>query len=258
MVVSVGRIYDLHTEPFYFDMQRRGIALYEMMPSALAAAVTDGEIATAPLPLVDCFRLADTLRPVAGFCVASVQKTGAALLYSTKPIADLTGVHIGITDDDSTAVQLLDVLLRLKYQVQPAAYVPLQPTPEAFLLSGNAAILRRGGARGFPHTYDLSAEWHAWTGLPFVLSRWMVRQDIDPQALALLQDTLYVGLEEGVDTLYQSAEPREDLLMLPRDIVRYIRGFRYYIGLSEQQAIDQFQHYLQQLDRLSPLPPSEG
>jgi len=35
--------------------------------------------------------------------------------------------------------------------------------------------------------------------------------------------------------------------MLPRDVTRYIRSFRYYIGLSEQQAIEQFRHYLQQL-----------
>ena len=46
--------------------------------------------------------------------------------------------------------------------------------------------------------------------------------------------------------------------MLPRDIVRYIRGFRYYIGLSEQQAIEQFRSYLQQLDGFFPLPPGEG
>ena len=254
MTLSVGRVPDLHTEPFYFDMQRRGIALYEMVPSALAAAITDGEIAAGPLPLVDCFRLADGLRPVAGFCVASVRRTASALLYSTKPMADLTGAHIGITDEDATALQLLEVLLRVKYQVQPAAYVPLQASPDAFLLSGNEALRLRGGARGFAHTYDLGVEWQDWTGLPFVFSRWMVRQDIDPQALALLQDTLYVGLEEGVDTLSQTSEPREDLLMLPRDISRYIRGFRYYIGLSEQQAIDQFRHYLQQIDGLSPRP----
>jgi hypothetical protein len=36
--------------------------------------------------------------------------------------------------------------------------------------------------------------------------------------------------------------------MLPRHIVRYIQGFHYYIGKSEQQAIDQFQRYLQQLE----------
>ena len=254
MALSVGRVPDLHTEPFYFDMQRRGIALYEMMPSALAASITDGEIDAGPLPLADCFRLADSLRPVAGFCVAGVRRTSSALLYSTKPIADLTGAHIGITDEDPTAVQLLEVLLRVKYQIRPAAYVSLQASHDAFLLSGNEALRLRGGARGFAHTYDLGAEWYDWTGLPFVFSRWMVRQDIDPKALALLQDTLYVGLEEGVDALYQVSEPREDLLMLPRDIVRYIRCFRYYIGLSEQQAIEQFQHYLQQLDSLSPLP----
>ena len=247
MTLSVGRVADLHTEPFYFDMQRRGIALYEMVPSALAAAITDGEIAAGPLPLVDCFRLADGLLPVAGFCVANVQKTASALLYSTKPIADLTGAHIGITDEDTTAWQLLEVLLRVKYQVQPAAYGPLQAPHDAFLLIGNQALRQRRGAPGFPYTYDLGAEWYTWTGLPFVFARWLVRKEVAPKDKALLEETLYIGLEEGVDALYQLAEPREDLLMLPREIVTYIQGFRYYIGRSEQQAMDQFLHYLHQL-----------
>jgi predicted solute-binding protein len=113
---------------------------------------------------------------------------------------------------------------------------------------GNQGLRQRLGTPGFPHTYDLGAEWHAWTGLPFVFSRWMARQDLDPKDLALLKDTLYVGLEEGVDALYHLAEPREELLMLPRDVVKYIQGFRYYIRLAEQQAMDQFRHLLQQFD----------
>ncbi len=87
MTLSVGRVPALHTEPFYFDMQRRGIALYEMVPSALAAAITDGEIAAGPLPLVDCFRLADSLRPVAGFWLASLRRNGRSLLQPTKPFS---------------------------------------------------------------------------------------------------------------------------------------------------------------------------
>jgi hypothetical protein len=39
------------------------------------------------------------------------------------------------------------------------------------------------------------------------------------------------------------------LLMLPRDITRHIRNFRYYMGRSEQQALDLFRHYLQRLER---------
>jgi chorismate dehydratase len=139
-------------------------------------------------------------------------------------------------------------LLRGKYGIQPQAYVPLQTGYDAFLLVGNQGLRQRLGTPGFPHTYDLGEEWHTWTGLPFVFSRWMARQDLDPKDLALLKDTLYVGLEEGVDALYHLSEPREELLMLPRDIVRYIQGLRYYIRLAEQQAIEQFRHLLHQFD----------
>ncbi|MBI3326922.1 MAG: menaquinone biosynthesis protein [Nitrospinae bacterium] len=249
MAVRVGRVPYLHAEPFYFDMARRGIELYEMVPSALASAAESGEIDAGPVPLVDCFRLEDRFQPVAGFCVASLRKAGSVYLYSTKPIEELNGAHIGITDEASTAPQLLRVLLSLKYQVQREAYVPLQAAHDAFLLIGNQGLRQRMGAPGFPYTYDLGEEWHAWTELPFVFSRWIVRKDLGSKDMALLEDTLYVGLEEGVNALYLRSDPREDLRMLPRDIVKYIQGLRYYIGMSEQKAIDRFRQYLKQLDR---------
>ena len=248
MALRVGRLPYLHAEPFYFDMERRGMVLHEMVPSAFAAALVDGEIDAGPVPVADYFRLQDRLQPVAGFCVATPRKTGSIVLYSTKPIAELHEARIGVTEEAATASKLLDIVLRLKHQVQSVSYVSLQAPYDAFLLIGNDGLRRRGGARGFAYSYDLGTEWHAWTGLPFVFSRWVVRKDVDPQAIALLQDTLYVGLEVGVDALYGISEPREDLLMLPRDIAQYIRGFRYYIGTSEQRAIEQFRHYLQQLE----------
>jgi chorismate dehydratase len=249
MTLRIGRVPYLHAEPFYVDMARRGLALTELVPRAIAVAAANGEIDAGPVPLVDCFRLEDRLQPVAGFCIASVQDAGSSLLFSTKPIAALTGAHIGVTDEASTAPQLLDILLRLKYQVQTAPYGPLQAACDAFLLIGNQGLRQRMGAPDFPYTYDLGAEWHAWTGLPFVFARWMVRKDVSPRDRALLEEVLYVGLEEGVDALCELARPREDLFMLPRDIATYIQGFRYYIGRSEQQAIDQFRRYLQQPER---------
>ena len=248
MALRVGRLPYLHAEPFYFDMERRGMVLHEMVPSAFAAALVDGEIDAGTVPVADYFRLQDCLQPVAGFCVATPRKTGSIVLYSTKPIAELHDARIGVTEEAATASKLLDIVLRLKHRVQSVTYVSLQAPYDAFLLIGNDGLRRRGGARGFAYSYDLGTEWHAWTGLPFVFSRWVVRKDVDPQAIALLQDTLYVGLEVGVDALYGISEPREDLLMLPRDIAQYIRGFRYYIGTSEQRAIEQFRHYLQQLE----------
>jgi chorismate dehydratase len=247
MALRIGRVRYLHTEPFYFAMARRGMAFYELVPGAVTAA----RQTVAPTPgqcrwwtVGACKTALSRWREQ----VASVQRAGSSLLYSTRPITALAGAHIGVTDEAATALRLLHVLLRLKYQVQPAAFGPLQAAHDAFLLIGNQALRQRRGAPGFPYTYDLGAEWHAWTGLPFVFARWMVRKEVAAKDKALLEETLYVGLEDGVEALYQVAEPREDLLMLPRDIVMYIQGFRYYIGQSEQQAIDQFQRYLQQLE----------
>ena len=93
----------------------------------------------------------------------------------------------------------------------------------------------------------MGEEWYRWTGLPFVFSRWLTRNDLEPDQFRLLEDTLYVGLEEGVELLFHESEPRDRLLMLPKDIVEYIQGFRFFIGLSEQKAINLFRGYLDQL-----------
>jgi chorismate dehydratase len=244
----VGRVPDLPSEPFYYDMARRGFELHDMLPNALAPAAETGEIHAGPLPLVDCFRLEDRFQPVGGFCLATTDSSGGVFLYSTRPIEELGDARIATIDEAVTESALLKVLLTLKYQVRPEAYVTLEEPHDAFLLVGNRALRQRRGARGFPHKYDLGQEWHTWTGLPFVYSRWMVTRDQDPKLIAVLEDTLYVGMEEGVDVLYHQNEPRNEVLMLPRHIIEYIQGIRYYIGLSEQKAIDRFRQYLGQLD----------
>ena len=35
--------------------------------------------------------------------------------------------------------------------------------------------------------------------------------------------------------------------MLPRDVVEYVQGIRYYVGRSEQQAISRFRELLEGL-----------
>jgi len=247
MTIKVGRIPDLACEPLYFDMARRGIEMYTMGSSQLAASVAAGEIDAGPMPLVDCFRLEDRFQPVSGFCLACVKRAGNIFLYSTQPIEQLKDARVGITDESSTALQLLHVLLSLKYHVQPGAYVTIEEPYDAFLLVGNRALRQRRGARGCPYTYDLGEEWYQWTGLPFVYARWIARQNLTAGDIAVLEDALYVGMEDGMYAMYHQSDPRNDLLMRPRDVVRYIDGVRYFIGMSEQKAIDLFREYLNQL-----------
>ena len=249
MTIRVARYPYLNSEPFYFDMARRGgFDFYQLVPSAVARALEEGEVDAGPLSLVDYFRLEDRFQPLAGFCIATVDRSQSVLFYSTRPITELSGARIGITPQTSTAGQLLKVLLTLKYQIQPEAYVGLKDPNDAFLIIGDEALARRRAVRGYPHRYDLGEEWNQWTGLPFVFARWVTRKDMDPKEFALIEDTLYVGLEDGVDALYHMSEPRDDLRMLPRHVMEYIRGFRYFMGLSEYKAAEHFRQYLSQVD----------
>ena len=251
MTIKVGRISYLNYEPFYFDMERRGIQLCNHVPSTLASAVREGKIDAGPVPLADSFRLEELSHPVAGFCLAVIDMAGSSILYSKLPIQELGGVPIGVAVEADTSKELLQILLSLKYQVPMGQFVNLEDTPDAFLLTGDQALRRRRGVRGYPNRYDLGEEWHKWTGLPFVFSRWMARNDMSSKDAALLEDTLYVGLEDGVDGLYHLSEPRENLLMLAKDIMEYIQGIRYFMGMSEQKSVELFRQYFSQINGAS-------
>jgi chorismate dehydratase len=247
MGLKVGRIPYLSCEPFYFEMARRGIELYDMEPSALVEAAVGGEIDAGPVPLVDCSRLDDRYRFLSGFCLATIRKAGSVVLHSKSPIHALTGAHIGIPGEAATSSLLLKVVLTLKYHLQGVAYVTLDDASDAFLLIGSKGLRQRYGVGDYPHTYDLGEEWSQWTALPFVFARWMVRKTLDPKEVAVLEDMLYAGLQDWADGLFRSSESRNDVLMHPRDILEYTQGIRYFLGVPEQRAIDLFRHYLDQL-----------
>jgi chorismate dehydratase len=247
MALKVGRIPYVSCEPFYFAMERRDIALLDVLPSALAGAAATGEIDAGPMPLVDCFRLDERFRFLSGFCLATIRKAGSVVLHSKEAIQQLAGARIGIPAEAATSFRLLQVLLALKYQVQSAAYVTLEDAYDACLLIGNEGLRQRHGIENYPHTYDLGEEWYQWTSLPFVFARWIVRRAIDPKEVAVLEDTLYVGLQDWADGLFRSSESRDGVPMHPRDRLEYTQGIRYFIGVEERRAIERFRGLLDQL-----------
>ena len=237
----------LSFEPFYIDMERRGVQLVDVGLNQVAEAIREGEIDGGPVPLTDSFGMEDYGTPVAGFCLAAAARSGSNLVYSRVPFEELKGGRVALSDVDPTSVQLLQVLLSMKYGVGVPELVQTADEHDALVISGDAALRRRRGMRGYGHRYDLGDEWHRFTDLPFVFARWMRRADMEHRDAMLLEDTLYVGLEEGVDSLFHLSEPRENLLMLARDVVEYIIGYRYFVGLSEQKSMDLFRSYRDQV-----------
>ena len=250
MAIRVARIPYLGCEPFYYDMDRRGIQLLNMASNTTASALRNGEIDSGPVPISDYVRLDDGFQPVSGFCITAVGNSGASVLHSKVPITELDGSPIALPDEASTSRSLLQILLTLKHGIKPGAFVDSQDGPdshEALLLVGNQSLRRRRGVRGFPHKYDLAQEWSEWTGLPFVFSRWMVRVDMDPAEASILEDAMYVGQEDWLDNLYKMSGPRDDLLMLPKDVLEHVQSLRFYMGVTEQKSIELFTQHLNSL-----------
>ncbi len=248
MSIKVARIPNLECEAFYYDMERRGIELVNLDPNAVTGALERGEVGAGPVPIVDTPMLAAQANPIFGFCVASVTRATFSVLHCKEPVETLTGGRIVVGGADTASVALLRVLLAQRYGVHPGEFVEAGEDHDALLLTGNPALRRRRGFRGYPHRYDLGDEWQAWTGLPFVFSRWMVSAGMERQERVVLEDALFVGQEDWMNNLYKATGPRDDLFMLPREVLEYMQGLRFFIGVPEKRAMTMFREKLALLE----------
>ncbi len=255
MPIRVAHIPNLECEAFYYDMERRGIELVNLEPGAVTGALERGEIDAGPVPLVDTWRMGDSAVPVYGFCVASVARAATSILHSREPIEALGGSgtsavagRIALGASDAASVALLRVLLAQKHNAGPATFVDEQEEHDALLLTGNPSLRRRRGIRGYPYRYDLGEEWQAWTNLPFVFSRWMASNSMERQDRVVLDDALFVGQEDWMNNLYKETGPRNDLLMLPREVLEYVQGMRFFIGVPEERSMALFREKLALLE----------
>ena len=147
MAIRVGRVIQLSFEPFYIDMERRGVELVDVRLNQVAEAMREGEIDGGPVPLTDSFEMENFADPVAGFCLSSATRSGSNLVYSRVPIEELDGGRVALSEVDPTTVQLLQVLLAKKYQKGAPELVQTADEHDALVISGDAALRRRRGMR---------------------------------------------------------------------------------------------------------------
>ena len=201
------------------------------------------------IPLADCFPLAEGMRTVAGFCVATISRAMSVNLSTIRPLKDMTGARIAVPNEAPTAIKLLQMLLSLKHGVQPGELVSRQDQHDGILLVGSQGLRYRRIAREFPHQYDLGEEWYGWTGLPFVFARFVVRSDLPTEVTKLIEDSLYTSLQDWADGVYRLSGPADNLPMHPQEILRYTKGIRYFTSVPEEKSMALFGEYLGQLIR---------
>jgi len=244
MVLKIGKIPYLNSVLFYHNLEREGVEveLLPLVPRQLSGAVVENRVDAGPVPLVTTWDIEDRYEPLGDFCIATIAKAYSILFFSKKPFEELRGARIGITGETSTSVRLLKVLLDGVYGVKSAEFVPLDwPRNDAFLLIGDEALLHRRGVDSYPYIADLGEVWNAWTGLPFVFARWVVRRDLDPAAKTALVEMLTASLESGwkqVDSIVAAHET--DIAMSVDEMRAYLEALHLRMTADEHRAIERF------------------
>jgi len=240
--VRVGRIPYLNSVPFYFALQ--GHELVPLPPRPLGQAMEAGRVDAGPLSLVDFFRLERTLRPLP-LGIATNGPARSVILFSARPPKELDGAVVGVTDETSTSVEILRLLLAAKYGATPRAWVDAASPSDAVLLIGDQALRALHGEHPAPHRIDVGTEWVQWTGLPCVFARWGVRASLGAPATAALAEALEASIGRALASLPRIAGARRDVGLDETGVHRYLGGFTYRLGHDEERAITELRRRLE-------------
>lgn len=233
----------LNSVPFFRGLPvGEHVTLSDCVPRALGAKAAEGLVTAGLLPLVDYFRLEETFDRLGPFGIAVRGQARSALLFSRKPLKQLDGAVIAITEETSTTACLLRLLLEQRYHLAPAAYHRGQsPDADALLLIGDEALRFRQANRRYPYEVDVGFEWWLWQHLPFVFAVWAVRKDVAPDERKALEVAVTKALARNLGQLDVIAgEAAASFGMPAEEIQRYLGSFIYRLSQPEEAAIRTF------------------
>jgi len=228
---------------FYHGLENEpDLHLEALVPRALSSAAAEGEVDAGPVPLVTTWEIEDRFEPLGDFCIATIDHARSILFFSKRPFSQLGGAEIGVTNETSTSVRLLRVLLANVWHVESARFTHVDwPNNDAFLLIGDEALIHRRGVKDYPYVADLGDVWYRWTRLSFVFARWMVRKSLPDDGRSRIITALNRSLDEGWIHLERLVAPRAARLnMTVAEMREYLEGFHFRMTPAEHGAVAEF------------------
>lgn len=251
----IGVIDYLNVEPLYYRLEERladrAVSFVRGVPTALNRALAAGTIDLAPISAIAAARLADRVAILPDLAIATIGAVKTVLLFSwMADPRELDGVRIALSDESATSAELVKILARAFWRVQPRYSVEAQNLDEmlrraaAALLIGDGALVesthrRAIPGRGQPYVFDLGDEWLKWTGLPFVFALWAARRPALPLIRELgVVEALYESKAEGLAHIPAIAQAYAPRLGLPMGVLsKYLYDLRYDLTLADRAGL---------------------
>jgi chorismate dehydratase len=254
MTLRLGHIAYVNCAPFFHYLPQCGFdgRVICGVPSHLNRLLAEGDIDVSPSSSFEYARNWRDYLLLPELSISSCGEVKSVLLFSNRPIEDLTGAEIALTGDSATSINLLQVILREFFDLHHyRCQVPGSPVEEVIAAGGTALLIgdralqvARNNQSKF--VYDLGELWLQHTGLPFVFALWILRRQAAAEKGAQvreLQRQLHQSREMAFASLAKMAsETPERNWMGEAGLIDYWTCMSYELGNAHLEGLNLYFH----------------
>lgn len=221
----------------------------EAVPAELNRMLAQGTIDVGP---VSAFAFAEgegQYEALSELSVSSKGPVGSIFLFSKRPLSQLDGKWIALTNTSATSVNLLKIALN-KFEAIRPKYRMMSPNLSLMLREADAALLigddaiRAKWNRSTNYIYDLGELWYKHTGMWMTFALWLARKS----AIEHKSSMLKVAHEEFLRSKRRGIEQRDQII----DFVlrklggdeqfwrQYFSGLSHDFGPSQQKGLNYY------------------
>lgn len=251
----IGKIPYLNSVPIYHYLDSEDFKILHVTPRRLGMLFKQGTVDAGLISLMDYFDQEESL-DIINWCIAARDQVQSVLLFSKYEWKNLAKKTIGVIDDTSTSVKLLEVILKKKYGVGASLERMKQNDYQnysAVILIGDEALKSlKLGIPGFDFSYDLATEWSDWQKLPFVFAVFAVKKSLSPESKKQIIKSIDDSFQKGIDNLETvGAKHGKKLGLTSQETKAYLEGFNYVLGEREREAMNVFREMVAKLEQMS-------
>lgn len=251
--MRLGRIPWINCYPVYGAIDRGIVPVPAELVTGTASELNDllaaGELDVSAVSAVEYARNAAAYHLLPDLAITCDGPVHSVALFSRRPVEQLSDVTVLLSASSRTSILLLELLCRHRWKVAPrfatvrAEAMDLEGLAglphDAVLVIGDAALLLT--ARGdYPIKLDLGAEWHTWTGLPFVFAVWAARRSAPAEPVRAVHSSLLDSRAWGLDHLDELAADAALRTGVAEAVCRaylgdldYALSYRHLAGLTD-------------------------
>ena len=209
------------------------------IPSECARKLVSGDVDLGLVPVAIIPEMKEA-HIVSGYCIGADGPVESVCLFSEVPLQEVETMLLDYRS--RTSVQLVQYLAANKWNIEPR----WQAADSQFIdkIGGKTPGVVIGDRAfplldKYPHVFDLSSEWKAHTGLPFVFACWVSNKKLDDAFIKTFESALQQGLSQRQLAIQQMA-PSEH-----HGLLRYVESvISYELDEKKRKAMKLFLDWL--------------